>query len=121
MRASSPLGLSDASGEVTVGPPPYGFNRVVAPPASVHSFEHFGVGSRMALDSNGDPAVAYIIKDPNDDNDFSASARQGADVYLADLERAPATTPAVPLSSEELSRYPGLYWNRERGEVRRFC
>ena len=45
-------------------------------------------------------------------------ARQVADIYLADQERTPAV-PSVLLSAEELARYPGLYWNRERGEVRR--
>ena len=68
--------IAAPSNEVTVGPPPYGFNRVVALPAGVENSGYFGVGLRMALDGNGDPALAYVFHDPNqdNDNDYSDSA-----------------------------------------------
>ena len=74
VRSTAPAGQSGPSNEVTVGPPPYGFNLAAAPPASVTRFDQFGVGLRMALDSSGDPALAYIFHDPNEDDDFSDSA-----------------------------------------------
>ncbi len=64
IRATSPAGQSGPSNEVTVGPPPYGFNRPVALPAGIESPGSFGVGLRLALDGNGDPALAYIFHDP---------------------------------------------------------
>jgi len=44
-----------------------------------------------------------------------------ADIYLAEFEKEPAAAPGSPvtLSSQELSRYPGLYLNRDKGETRR--
>ena len=74
IRATSPVGQSGPSNEVTVGPPPYGFNRVVAPPSSLATSSYFGVGLRMALDGNGDPILAYVFHNPNEDDDFSDSA-----------------------------------------------
>lgn len=59
-------GQSGASNEITVGPPPYGFNLV----APAHNLEHagnFGYGVRMILDGNGDPAFSYYIYDPFDE------------------------------------------------------
>src|SRR5205085_9429250 len=83
VRATSTSGQSNPSNEVTVGPPPYGFNLAAAPPPNVTRLDHFGVGLRMALDSNGDPALAYIFHDPNEDADFSDSA-----VYFVKWNRA---------------------------------
>jgi hypothetical protein len=74
VRATSSGAQSDPSNEVTVGPPPYGFNRAAAPPPNATYLDHFGIGLRMALDSNGDPALAYVFHDPNEDRDFSDSA-----------------------------------------------
>jgi hypothetical protein len=74
IRGASSVGQSGPSNEVTVGPPPYGFNRAAAPPAAIQNFGHFGIGLRMVLDGNGDPALAYVVHDPNEDNDFSDSA-----------------------------------------------
>jgi len=58
------VGQSAPSNEVTVGPPPYGFNQVVAAPSGIEHASYFGVGLSMTLDGNGDPALAYVIHDP---------------------------------------------------------
>jgi hypothetical protein len=62
VRATSTSGQSGPSNEVTLGPPPYGFNLAAAPPPNVSCLDHFGTGQRMPLDSNGDPAPAYISR-----------------------------------------------------------
>jgi hypothetical protein len=57
-------GQSDPSNEVTVGPPPVGFNLVIpAPPDTSGRPCHF-CPIRMTLDSNGDPALAYLDQEP---------------------------------------------------------
>ena len=99
VRATSTSGQSGPSNEVTVGPPPYGFNLAAAPPSNVTRFYQFGIGLRMALDSNGDPALAYIFQDPNEDSEFSDSA-----VYFVKWNRAAYqwTTPLRVALTEEV-------------------
>ncbi len=53
---------SDPSPEVTVGPPPVGLS--LASPV-------LGTRLRIALDSNGDPAIAYLVYAPEDDPEKS--------------------------------------------------
>lgn len=53
---------SDPSPEIIVGPPPVGLS--LASPV-------FGSRLRIALDSNGDPAVAYLVYAPQDDPEKS--------------------------------------------------
>jgi hypothetical protein len=65
-------GQSPASNEVIVGPPPYGFN-VVVPGPKVDGQTRVGTGLRLILDASGDPMMAYILEDPNDDGDTSDS------------------------------------------------
>jgi hypothetical protein len=65
-------GTSSATNEVTVGPPPYGFQTVLKGPTD-DTVYHFAVALRMVLDTNGDPAMAYIMQDPNNDGDDNDS------------------------------------------------
>ena len=62
-------GGGSCSNEVTVGPPPFGFN--IAVPSTPDSAYNAGVLERMDLDANGDPAMAYLMIDPNGDGDES--------------------------------------------------
>jgi hypothetical protein len=55
--------------QVTVGPPPFGFNVVV--PSTDDNCETNAILERMELDGNGDPAMAYVVADPNGDGDES--------------------------------------------------
>jgi hypothetical protein len=53
---------STASNDITVGPPKHGFTSVIAVPKSyTEHFDRFGNSPQLALDSNGDPAVAYLV------------------------------------------------------------
>jgi hypothetical protein len=54
------------SNEVTVGPPPGGFH-TIAPRPENHPDTALGRFISPVLDSNGDPAVAYVYNDPNGD------------------------------------------------------
>ena len=65
---------SDPSNEVTVGPPPYGYNTPAPLPADVNPYfgDHLGKAVSMVLDTNGDPAVAYTATSPLD-GDFSTT------------------------------------------------
>lgn len=67
---TNPADTSDPSGEVTVGPPPYGYNRAVATPANLDHPENLGNRVQMVLDSSGDPVFAYLLRDPNNDGVF---------------------------------------------------
>jgi hypothetical protein len=80
VSATSLNGTSTPSQEVTVGPPPTGYN-IAAPVPSSGGF--WGQQVQMVLDANGDPALgfAYILGDDN--MDFSASA-----VYFVSWNRA---------------------------------
>ena len=60
------VGASAASNEVTVGPPPAGYNVAVPTPANTEA--NFAHKLTMALDANGDPIFAYIFRDPNRNN-----------------------------------------------------
>jgi uncharacterized protein (TIGR03437 family) len=68
-------GASSPSNQVTVGPPPQGFtNAVPAPGASGSTVnDRFAYDLTMTLDSNGDPAFAFIFYDPNGDSDAADS------------------------------------------------
>lgn len=67
----TPVDVSDSSGEVTVGPPPYGYTRVVATPDRRDSPGQFGANTQLILDRSGDPMLAYLNLDPNADHNFS--------------------------------------------------
>ena len=66
-----PVDVSDPTNEVTVGPPPYGFNRVVATPDGLDDAARFGRHTNMVLDPSGDPMMIYLYLDPNGDADYS--------------------------------------------------
>lgn len=65
-------GNSSPSNQVTVGPPPPGFNDVAATPLVAGSAASgYGMDLSMALDGNGDPAFAFLFVDPNQDTDLT--------------------------------------------------
>ncbi|HEY1493274.1 MAG TPA: IPT/TIG domain-containing protein, partial [Candidatus Solibacter sp.] len=66
-------GASSPSNQVTVGPPPSGFTVAAAAPGSAGSDQagNYGYDLSMALDTNGDPAFAFLQQDPNNDSDYS--------------------------------------------------
>jgi uncharacterized protein (TIGR03437 family) len=73
VRANFGAAQSGPSNEVTVGPAPVGYN-VVVPMTAVYGDNYdFGREQRMVLDGNGDPGIAYIIRDVNRDGDSSDS------------------------------------------------
>lgn len=51
------------SAEFTVGPPPFGFNTVVPYPSTAFAEVTLGRGTRMIVDGNGDPMIAYVRSD----------------------------------------------------------
>jgi hypothetical protein len=59
-----------SSNEVVVGPPPAGVLNVSAAPKN-RDAGHYGQATAIALDDNGDPAVAFEWLDPNNDGDYS--------------------------------------------------
>jgi hypothetical protein len=85
-------GSGQLSNQVTVGPPPFGFNVVI--PSNADNCRTFGVMERMELDSNGDPAIAYMVIDPNGDGDESDDT-----LYFVSWNRANyAWNPAVQVA-----------------------
>lgn len=70
------------SNVVTVGPPPMGVNVVAAVPKGLDP-ANFGAAASIALDENGDPAVAFVWVDPNGDKN-----REDTGVYLSHWNRA---------------------------------
>ena len=66
------VGNNQFSNKVIVGPPPLGFNVVV--PSTEDTAQTANVLERMELDKNGDPAMAYMVIDPNGDGDESDDA-----------------------------------------------
>lgn len=65
----------EKSGEITVGPPPAGFH-LIAPRPDKHPDGTFGRLISVALDSNGDPAAAFVYADPNGDGNYADSEIQ---------------------------------------------
>lgn len=66
------VGNSAPSNQVTVGPPPSGFNNVAAAPVVAgNPAPGYGEDLSMTLDGNGDPAFAFLFVDPNQDGDGS--------------------------------------------------
>ena len=111
VSATSLNGTSTPSNEVTVGPPPFGYN-VAAPEPSTGGY--WGQQIQMVLDANGDPALGFVYILGDDSMDFSASA-----VYFVSWNRAqyswnaPVQVAAVndirvpvPQSTISLSRDP---------------
>ena len=70
---ANPTDTSDPTNEVTAGPPPYGYNRVIATPDGLASPGTFGHRVQMTLDASGDPMLCYAVLDPNADGDPSDS------------------------------------------------
>jgi hypothetical protein len=67
VRAAGAAGAP--SNEISVGPPPVGFSQIVAKPDALRDVDQFAKALTMALDANGDPAVAYLITDPDNNDD----------------------------------------------------
>lgn len=63
--------LSAPSNELIVGPPPVGFNSVIAAPKAMHAHDpaQFANQIRMTFDANGDPTLAYTNNDLNNDGE----------------------------------------------------
>ena len=59
----------ETSNEITVGPPPTGFHLITLKPDK-HSDAHYGRLISAALDANGDPCVAFVFQDPNNDGKY---------------------------------------------------
>lgn len=78
----SAKGSSAASSEVETGPPPVGFN-VVSPRPSTASASAYGSQVSLALDGNGDPAIAFLHYDPNSDGDDADTT-----LYFSGWDRA---------------------------------
>lgn len=68
--ANNVMGAS--SNELTVGPPPVGFSSVIATPKAMqaHDPAQFANQIRMTFDGNGDPALAYMTNDLNNDGEL---------------------------------------------------
>ncbi len=73
LATSSSSSRSQPSNEITVGPPPVGFSSVAPAPSADNGHPNYGRNVRMVLDQNGDPAIAFLINDPNGDGDYSDS------------------------------------------------
>jgi len=69
------------SNEVTVGPPPAGFNVAAGAPQDRHN--DYGLQISLALDSNDDPIIAYVFDDPNKD-----SNRDDTQLFFLSWDRA---------------------------------
>ena len=63
---------AQSSNDITVGPPPAGFH-LIAPKPDKHANTAFGRLISLALDANGDPAVAFVYVDPNGDGNSADS------------------------------------------------
>src|SRR3954463_7939404 len=48
---------SDPGNEVTVGPPPYGYTRVIPPPDKLDDPSNVGRHTQLVLDASGDPML----------------------------------------------------------------
>jgi len=85
VRGTLQSNQSGPSNEVTVGPPPYGYNTAVPYPSKLDPYYsgEFGKAVVMIADASGDPAMAYTWDDPNNDGDYSDSA-----VFFARWDRA---------------------------------
>lgn len=72
IKAGTPAAYSN---ELTVGPPPVGFSSVLAAPKAMQAQSplNFANMTRMVMDANGDPALAYITLDPNGDGENTDS------------------------------------------------
>jgi hypothetical protein len=85
VRGTQQTNQSGPSNEVTVAPPPYGYNTAFQYPSSLDPYNagQLGKAISMILDSSGDPAIAYTWDDPNNDGDYSDTA-----VYFVRWDRA---------------------------------
>jgi hypothetical protein len=100
VSATSLNGASAPSNEVTVGPPPVGYN--MASPVPVNGAGFWGQQVQMVLDANGDPALGFVYIVGDDDMDFSASA-----VYFVSWNRAQYSwNPAVKVAFVNNIRLP---------------
>ena len=64
-----------ASNQVSVGPPPPGFNNIApAPLIAGNAITGYGDDASLAFDSNGDPSFAFLYDDPNQDGSTVDSA-----------------------------------------------
>jgi hypothetical protein len=100
VSATSLNGTSTPSNEVTVGPPPVGYN--IASPVPVTGAGYWGQQVQMVLDANGDPALGFVYIVGDDNMDFSASA-----VYFVSWNRAQYSwNPAVQVALVNDIRVP---------------
>ncbi len=81
VRASATAAPSNT---VTVGPPPLGLLKPApAPKAKGHDSDDYGYRSALALDSNGDPAIAFLWRDPN-----ATNHREESEIMFVQWNRA---------------------------------
>jgi len=67
--------VSAPSNEITVGPPPIGFSQIVpAPPNETQP--GFAAAFSVTLDANDDPAIAFVVEDPDNNSDPADSTLQ---------------------------------------------
>jgi uncharacterized protein (TIGR03437 family) len=69
VTATTVSGASAPSNEVTVGPPPAGYTVASPAPGVTDAADRYGYDLSLVLDSNGDPAFAFLFYDPNGDTD----------------------------------------------------
>ncbi len=94
----TPAEVSDPTGEVTVGPPPYGYTRVVPTPDKQDSPGQFGANTQIVLDRNGDPMLSYLNVDPNGDRNFADT-----EIRFVRWDRASYTwTKPVPVAVSDI-------------------
>ena len=109
VRALSAAGAPSApSNEITIGPPPVGFTQILAAPPG-DSQPGFAAAFSVTLDANDDPAVAYVVEDPDANGDPAdstlsflswnrASHRWNAPVTIARVGAIDKGTPRSGLS-----------------------
>ena len=72
--AVSAGGTSTASNEVEMGPPTVGFSMIELTPTKAFDPSQYGVYLSMALDTNGDPAIAFVWSNPSNSGNLIDSA-----------------------------------------------
>jgi len=76
VRVLNAAGAASApSNEITVGPPPVGFSQIVPSPPS-ETQPGFAAAFSVALDANDDPAIAFVVEDPDNNSDPADSTLQ---------------------------------------------
>ncbi len=102
----NPVDTSDPANEVTVGPPPYGYTRVVATPDKLDYPGMFNANTQIILDRSGDPMLCYLNLDPNLDSNYADT-----EIRFVRWDRAHYTwtSPVVAALSDIDSSYSYTY------------